>query len=1098
MDFLDGLKIKPKVGNVNMVYINYNNKTKFVDKRYEGYDDTDFKQKMLDNNLAKVKNKTKPQEPEVPEPVPQPQEEEPEKPKLKSKENPQAVEEEEPEKSKQSKKKRATTEKKDEPVGDIDLNTLVYNNKPILKYLPKKEKNMIIKMPSYYMNNREIFINSINSIFEPYKEELMKRSNISCDNIGKSGGELSLLTHQKITRDYLNIITPYRGLILYHGLGSGKTCTSIAIAEGMKDHKKIIIMTPASLRDNYMVELKKCGDLLFRRKQYWKWVSIVRKPDIATLMSKVLSIPLDFVKKRKGAWFVNVNEPSNYASLSADEKASLDEQLDKMIESKYTFINYNGMRNKHLSELTSGYTKNLFDGAVVIIDEAHNLISRIVNKIKNVKETKKKDAVDNEEVMPKFLSLRLYEYLMSATDAKIVLLTGTPIINYPNEFGILFNILRGHIKTWSIPLNVKTTLKIDKNAMIQMFSKEKTLDYIDYSPSTKVLTVTRNPFGFHNVLDRQDKYVGVSHETRDKAGNVVLDENYVSDDLFERRIVGVLNNNNIEIAREGIKKYKFKALPDTLDGFKNLYINDKNMELKNVDSLKRRILGLSSYFKSAQEDLLPRFSKTEEDFHVITIPMSDFQFKLYEKVRRDEREQARSQRNKDDMFEASSSYRIFSRLYCNFTMVNRPMPISKKQTTDNADETDISKIIKEAQKLDTVDVSDNNEGEIEIEDIFDLEDNTYKDRINAAITNISNNADDYLTESKLEIYSPKYLQMLRNIINPELKGLHLVYSQFRTLEGVGMFSLVLDHNGMSRFKLKLTGTTWDLDMPLESFNHPMYALYTGTESREEKEIIRNIFNSSWDEIPTNISEKLKKIHKNNMFGEIIKVLMITSSGSEGINLRNTRYVHIMEPYWHPVRMEQVIGRARRICSHSDLPKEFQTVEVFVYLMKLSEKQLTSDDAIELTRKDVSKLIPNKPVTSDELLYEISSIKEQVVKQLTQLIKETSFDCGIYSHGKEKIMCMNFSNPNQTDFSYNPDYLKEQRDTILKTNVNRVEWTGKIVILDKIKYIARQMSPNSFEIYDMNSYNRAKINPNEIIIKVGNLNIVNGKQVFTLI
>ena len=150
------------------------------------------------------------------------------------------------------------------------------------------------------------------------------------------------------------------------------------------------------------------------------------------------------------------------------------------------------------------------------------------------------------------------------------------------------------------------------------------------------------------------------------------------------------------------------------------------------------------------------------------------------------------------------------------------------------------------------------------------------------------------------------------------------------------------------------------------------------------------------------------------------------------------------------------------------------------------------------RKDVSKLIPNKPVTSDELLYEISSIKEQVVKQLTQLIKETSFDCGIYSHGKEKIMCMNFSNPNQTDFSYNPDYLKEQRDTILKTNVNRVEWTGKIVILDKIKYIARQMSPNSFEIYDMNSYNRAKINPNEIIIKVGNLNIVNGKQVFTLI
>ena len=63
--------------------------------------------------------------------------------------------------------------------------------------------------------------------------------------------------------------------------------------------------------------------------------------------------------------------------------------------------------------------------------------------------------------------------------------------------------------------------------------------------------------------------------------------------------------------------------------------------------------------------------------------------------------------------------------------------------------------------------------------------------------------------------------------------------------------------------------------------------------------------------------------------------MITSSGSEGINLRNTRFVHIMEPYWHPVRTEQVIGRARRICSHKNLPIALQTVEVFIYLMILS-------------------------------------------------------------------------------------------------------------------------------------------------------------------
>ena len=43
-----------------------------------------------------------------------------------------------------------------------------------------------------------------------------------------------------------------------------------------------------------------------------------------------------------------------------------------------------------------------------------------------------------------------------AENCKIVLLTGTPMINYPNEIAILFNILRGYIKTWTFPLNIKS------------------------------------------------------------------------------------------------------------------------------------------------------------------------------------------------------------------------------------------------------------------------------------------------------------------------------------------------------------------------------------------------------------------------------------------------------------------------------------------------------------------------------------------------------------------------------------------------------------------------------------------------------------------
>ena len=113
-------------------------------------------------------------------------------------------------------------------------------------------------------------------------------STISCDR--PDDAQFALLTHQKVVRDYLNIYTPYRGLLLYHGLGSGKTCSSIAIAEGMKDSKRVIIMTPASLRANYIEELKKCGDLLYKRNQYWEWISTVENQEALKTISVLLNL----------------------------------------------------------------------------------------------------------------------------------------------------------------------------------------------------------------------------------------------------------------------------------------------------------------------------------------------------------------------------------------------------------------------------------------------------------------------------------------------------------------------------------------------------------------------------------------------------------------------------------------------------------------------------------------------------------------------------------------------------------------------------------------------------------------------------------------
>ena len=1146
------------------------NKLIIIDKREEGFDRSAFLKKLEQKNQLQVK--TKPlvkasEEYESKTPILAPIKKAKKmilKPKLIIED--EEEEEQVPEKQNQipepketlilqgppAKKERKTKKiEKGITILGPESNVILGDNS-FLKRLPRKEPKINIRVSDYYMNNREIFVNFINSLFEPYRKEIQEnKESISCDSIGQENSDFSPLTHQKIVRDYMNLYTPYRGLLLYHGLGSGKTCTSIAIAEGMKESKKVIIMTPASLRTNYMEELKKCGDLLYKKNQFWEWIPSNDMEQIHSL-SIILNLPAEYIKRKKGAWLVNIKNKSNYSELTSLDKKSLDDQLDEMIRNKYIFINYNGLRNKRLEELTSGYTKNLFDNAIVIIDEAHNFVSRIVNKIKKEKEVEESDKGE-KMYSPKFLSVKLYEYLLSAENSRIVLLTGTPVINYPNEFAILFNILRGYIKTWEIQLDIKTNSKIDKNSLNNMLLVEKTLDYLDYSPSSKILTITRNPFGFKNKFSKKEEYLGVNNFKKIEDSDILQDQDFLKDDVFERKIINILKSNDIDILPRGVKIRNKKALPDTLELFEGNYIEETTGQLKNIDSLKRRILGLSSYFRSAQESLLPKYDKIlGEDYHIIRIPMSNYQFKIYEDARKEERLlESKSKRKvaskKDDLFkEPSSTYRIFSRLFCNFVMPNRPLPRDikmeqiakgmegpifkgkeeeekeeekedekeeeeeedekekvgkegekhKKITKQKKEKNNMEALLKEARKAeDNQDVNDDQEGEVEGDEVLEkIGGNEYKKRIEKAIQHLEENSNDYLTPEALEIYSPKYLHILENIQDPDHIGLHLVYSQFRTLEGVGIFSLVLKKNGFAQFKIKknTVKNEWTIDIPEEDKGKPTFALYSGTETAEEKEIIRNVYNGDWNYLPTSISNELKQIANNNRLGEIIKVLMITSSGSEGINLRNTRYVHIMEPYWHPVRLEQVIGRARRICSHKDLPKNLQTVEVFVYLMIFSPEQLKSDASIELKRKDLSKSIPHVPITSDQFLYEISELKGNLTNQLTDIIKQSAFDCYIYSNGK----CVNFGEPTNTKFSYVPNYSEQQSDITVKSNIQKIEWVGKSITINGTEYIYKRVSPKKLNIYDKNSYLDAVQHPgvNPVLIGIYEIN-EKGQQIF---
>ena len=954
--------------------------------------------------------------------------------------------------------------------------------------LPKPTGKIIHKASSYYMNNRKISIEKLSKLFQPYRQEILDKSDeASCD---KSGGvDFELLTHQKAVRDYLNLMTPYRGLLLLHALGSGKTCTSIAIAEGMKSDKRVFVMTPASLSKNFFSQLKDCGDHLYRKNQYWEFVSIVGQPEYEKLLSSALSLSPTYIQKHKGAWLVDVKKPPNFTDLSTSEQNAIDEQLDEMIKHKYKEIHYNAPNIQRIfSELSKDNTVNPFDNTVVLIDEAHNFVSRIVNQIKK----------------PTSISYMLYDYLMKATNVKIVMMTGTPIINYPNEIGILFNMLRGAIKTWTFQLRIKDTVTTE--TILQMFAAANfnTYDYIAYNNGT--LTITRNPYGFVNV-----QKPGKTGKIADGYAGVRLDETgNISDADFQRMVVRILNNDKTEVVDSATKVTINKALPDDKDSFLGMFVDTDAEIIKNNDLFTRRVLGLTSFFPNTQDSLLPSLIKWEDengdehDYEEVKVEMSDYQFAAYEKIREIERnkETARQRNEKkakkgDDLFKTTSSYRIRSRACCNFAFPDppgRPMPAraaaprtppadDEKEEKGSDEEKDT--VVEEGgvRSVKPVAAEAPAEEEDVDEEAFESNSVEYAERIQIALQYLSDRPDEFLVPEKLKEFSPKFAKILENISDPTNVGLHLLYSQFRTVEGIGLMKIILEANGYAQFKIhKKSANEWSIDQKAEDKDKPKFMLYTGTESEEEKDILLKIYNSQWEYVPSTITQSFEGVAENNHMGEVIKIIMITSSGAEGINLKNTRFVHIVEPYWHMVRVDQVIGRARRICSHSKLPEELRTVKVFLYLATFNMEKLKASGNKTLMEKDVSK-VNSKPVTTDESLFETAGIKNKINQQLLTYVKQSAFDCSTYAGiGNNKLKCYTYGSIKSNAFSSHPS-IEEDLHVKPELDTKEVKVKVKQITVGKKKYAYNEAKN---EIYAMENYEAAKAN-NAALLPVGRFN-----------
>lgn len=299
--------------------------------------------------------------------------------------------------------------------------------------------------------------------------------------------------------------------------------------------------------------------------------------------------------------------------------------------------------------------------------------------------------------------------------------------------------------------------------------------------------------------------------------------------------------------------------------------------------------------------------------------------------------------------------------------------------------------------------------------------------------------------AQLSMYSRKLHEIL--IRMKTATGPVLVYSQFKTVEGLGVLGIALKTNGYDEIAIE----RWDGNTPIFTADTLVairkgpslpgsavpkrFITFSGDSGNTpvQRAVLINLFNGQWAKLPRGVKALFEAagfdMATKYTHGEICGCIGITSAGAEGISLRNVRQVHIMEPYWNMVRIDQVKGRAVRICSHMDLPPAERTVEIYTYISTFSSNQLHSTPEKgglppTIRRKD---LRPTGVVTTDEAVYLVSQQKALINEKVLKVLKETAVDCKMNQPDNEPIRC--FAVQGKNPYLFDPNISRDVVTTV---------------------------------------------------------------------
>jgi hypothetical protein len=229
-------------------------------------------------------------------------------------------------------------------------------------------------------------------------------------------------------------------------------------------------------------------------------------------------------------------------------------------------------------------------------------------------------------------------------------------------------------------------------------------------------------------------------------------------------------------------------------------------------------------------------------------------------------------------------------------------------------------------------------------------------------------------------------------------GPALVYSYFSSVEGAAIFSMVLLAHGFENFS---SSTVLLKDLT----RRKRFAFFRGGMDQSLKRNILHIFNS-----------------KENVHGQLIRVIFVTQAAAEGISIYNLRQIHIMEPHWDNVMIEQVIGRGFRLLAHKYIkdPAE-REINVFRYFCVRPAKDVLDKWASEHDLGDdyyhhFNVLKPGAKM-ADHMIQTIADAKDKFRLKLNDIRIKVAVDCYLnYKYNKPKYGCFTYHDKHGPAFS----------------------------------------------------------------------------------